>query len=240
MSGHSKWSTIKHQKGAADAKRAKVFAKLSREISIAVKVAGPEADMNPSLRMVLLKCRSANMPADNIQRAIKKASGEDGTTEYFELTYEVFGPHGVALLVNVATDNRNRSAAEIRFILSKNGGNMASSGSVSRLFDRKGQIIIHREDVDEDTLMEAALDAGAEDFVAEEEGFEIITDPASFEEVHKAIEAKNITCASAEVTSIPNLMAPVDADGESTVSQLIEALEDNDDVNDVYSNAEFP
>src|SRR5437867_7901768 len=169
MAGHSKWAKVKHFKGAIDAKRGRIFAKLSKELMIAAKQGGGDATMNPRLRMVLLKCRAANMPSDNIERAIKRATGGDGTANYEELTYEIYGPNGVALLVELATDNRNRTAAEIRSLVTKSGGTIASSGSVSRLFQRKGQIIIPREAADEDRLMEIALEAGAEDFKAEPE-----------------------------------------------------------------------
>src|SRR6059036_1699481 len=178
MAGHSKWAKVKHFKGAIDAKRGKIFAKLSKEISIAAKIAGGDPNMNPRLRMVLLKCRGANMPNDNIERAIKRGTGEGGAINYEDLAYEVFGPGGVAILVELSTDNRNRTAAEIRSILTKNGGSMASTGAVTRLFQRKGQIIIPKNGRSEDEVIEAALEAGAEDFKADEEGFEILTEPA--------------------------------------------------------------
>jgi len=162
MAGHSKWAKVKHFKGAIDAKRGKIFAKLSKEISIAAKIAGGDPNMNPRLRMVLLKCRGANMPNDNIERAIKRGTGEGGAINYEDLTYEVYGPGGVAILVELSTDNRNRTAAEIRSILTKNGGSMASTGAVTRLFQRKGQIIVPRQAAAEDVVMEAALEAGAE------------------------------------------------------------------------------
>src|SRR5207249_926435 len=190
MAGHSKWAKVKHFKGAVDAKRGRIFAKLSKEITIAAKLAGGDPDMNPRLRMVLLKCRAANMPSDNIDRAIKKGTGGGETANFEELTYEIYGPHGVAVLVEVSTDNRNRTAAEIRSIVTKNGGSIASPGSVGRLFHRKGQIIIPRENADEDKVMEAALEAGAEDFKADPQGYEIVTEPGQFEAVHKQIEAK--------------------------------------------------
>lgn len=241
MAGHSKWAKVKHFKGAIDAKRGKIFSKLAKEITIAARIGGGDPDMNPRLRMVLLKCRSANMPNDNIERAIKRATGgEDGVT-YEELTYEIFGPNGVAFLVELTTDNRNRTSAEIRSLLTKNGGSMAGSGAVSRLFHRKGQIIVPRDAASEDTLMELALEAGAEDFKADEDGYEIITAPAQFETVHKAIEAKGIKPALAEVTEIPSLTVPLtDAAAVAAVNRLIEALEDHDDVKEVYHNAEFP
>src|SRR5467141_2592760 len=178
MAGHSKWAKVKHFKGAIDAKRGKIFSKLGKEITIAVKLGGADPDMNPRLRMVLLKCRAANMPNDNIDRAIKKGMGGGETTNFDDLTYEIYGPHGVALLVEISTDNRNRTASEIRSIVTKSGGSIATAGSVTRLFQRKGQIIIPREAAGEDQLMELALEAGAEDFKAEPEGYEILTDPA--------------------------------------------------------------
>src|SRR3954468_21397299 len=171
MAGHSKWAKVKHFKGANDAKRARIFAKLGREISIAAKIGGGDPNMNPRLRMALLKSRAANMPNDNIERAIKRGTGGDETGNFDHLTYEVFGPHGVALLVELSTDNRNRTAAEIRSIVTKSGGSIATAGSVTRLFQRKGQIIIPRDAANEDQLMEVALDAGADDFKAESEGF---------------------------------------------------------------------
>src|SRR5512147_2472398 len=164
MAGHSKWAKVKHFKGAIDAKRGKIFSKLSKEITIAAKIGGGDPNMNPRLRMVLLKCRGANMPNDNIDRAIKKGTGGGEAINFEDLTYEIYGPHGVALLVEISTDNRNRTASEIRSIVTKNGGSIAASGSVSRLFQRKGQIIVPREAANEDQLMELALEAGAEDF----------------------------------------------------------------------------
>jgi len=241
MAGHSKWAQVKHFKGAIDAKRGKIFSKLSKEISIAAKLGGADPGMNPRLRMVLLKCRAANMPNDNIDRAIKKGTGGGETANFEDLTYEIYGPHGVALLVEVSTDNRNRTASEIRSIVTKSGGTIATQGSVTRLFHRKGQIIVPREGADEDKLMEAALDAGAEDFKAEPQGYEILTEPAQFEAVHKQVESKGIKAAVAEVTSLPTITVPVpDEQSAAAVNKLIEALEDHDDVKEVYSNAEFP
>ncbi len=241
MAGHSKWAKVKHFKGALDAKRGKIFSKLSKEISIAAKIGGPDPAMNPRLRMVLLKCRAANMPNDNIERAIKKGTGGGETANFEDLTYEIFGPHGVALLVTVSTDNRNRTASEIRSLVTKNGGSIATQGSVTRLFQRKGQIIVPRDSASEDQLMEVALEAGAEDFKAEADGYEILTEPGTFEAVHKQVEAKGIKPAVAEVTEVPNVTVPLaDEQSISAVNKLIEALEDHDDVKEVYSNAEFP
>ena len=240
MAGHSKWAKVKRFKGALDAKRGKIFAKLSKEITIATKIAGGDPHMNPRLRMVLLKCRSANMPADNIERAIKRGTGGGEVVNYEDLTYEVFGPHGVAILVEISTDNRNRTAADVRHILTKNGGSLATAGAVSRLFHHKGQVIVTRDGISEDQLMELALEAGAEDFKAEPEGFEIVTDPAHFEAVHKKLEEEGIKPASAEITYVPTLTVPIaDTNASADVTKLIDALEDHDDVKDVYSNAEF-
>src|ERR1700760_554307 len=241
MAGHSKWAKVKTFKGAIDAKRGKIFAKLAKEIFIAAKLAGGDPAMNPRLRMALLRCRGANMPNDNIERAIKKGTGDGDAGSFEDLTYEVYGPHGVALLVELSTDNRNRTASEIRSIMTKNGGSIATAGSVSRLFQRKGQMIIPREAANEDQLMELALEAGAEDFKAEPEGYEILTDPAHFEAVHKQLEAKGIKCVSAQITSLPALMVPVsDAPTVAAVNRLTDLLEEHDDVKEVYSNAELP
>lgn len=241
MAGHSKWAKVKHFKGAIDAKRGKIFSKLGREITIAAKLAGGDPNMNPRLRMVLLKCRAANMPNDNIDRAIKKGTGGGEGAMFEDLTYEIYGPNGVALLVEVSTDNRNRTASEIRSIVTKSGGSIATQGSVSRLFHRKGQIIVPREGANEDQLMELALEAGAEDFKAEPEGFEIITAPQQFEQVHKQVEAKGIKPAAAEITELPTVTVPLAGEANvAAVNKLIEALEDHDDVKEVYSNAEFP
>jgi len=239
MSGHSKWAKVKHFKGAVDAKRGRIFSKLAKEITIAAKLGGGDPDMNPRLRMVLLKCRSANMPSDNIERAIKKGVGGGEGTNFEELTYEVYGPGGVAMIVEVSTDNRNRAAAEIRNLLSKNGGTMATAGSVSRLFHRKGQIIIPREGLEEDQVMEVALDAGAEDFKAAPDHFEILTDPGHFESVQKQIEAKGYKFAVAEVSSLPTLTVPVKDPAAAALNKLVEALEEHEDVKEVYTNAEF-
>src|SRR2546426_4285568 len=209
MAGHSKWAKVKHFKGAIDAKRSKIFAKLSKEITIAARIGGGDPGANPRLRLALLKSRAGNMPNDNIERAIKRGTGEGEQVSSEDLTYEVYGPGGVALLVELSTDNRNRTAAEIRSLLTKTGGAIATWGSVPRLFQRKGQLIIPRAAADEDQLMELALEAGAEDFKAEPEGYEILTEPSHFETVHKAIEARGIKLAAAEVTYLPTITVPV-------------------------------
>ena len=240
MAGHSKWAKVKRLKGALDAKRGKIFSKLAREITVAAKLGGGDPGMNPRLRMILLKCRAANMPADNIDRAIKKGVGGGEGATFEDLVYELYAPHGVALLVDVSTDNRNRTASDVRSIVTKNGGSIATPGSVSRLFHRKGQIIVSRENAGEDKLMELALEAGAEDFKSDAEGFEILTEPANFEAVHKKIEAAGIKSEAAEITSLPAITVPLSGNAVATVNKLIDELEDHDDVKEVFSNAEFP
>ncbi len=240
MAGHSKWANIKHVKARQDAKRSKVFAKIAREITIAARLSGGDADMNPRLRLSLLKARGANMPADNIQRAIARGTGEGGAASFEELTYEVYGPHGAAILCEISTDNRNRTAADVRAILIRNDGKLATAGSVSRLFHRKGQIMITRDNANEDELMELALESGAEDFKSEQEGYEVLTAPEDFEAVHKAIEEKGIAMETAEITALPEMTAPVSSEAElEKVNKLVDLLEDHDDVQSVYSNAEL-
>ena len=241
MAGHNKWSQIKRAKGAADAKRGKVFSKLARELFIAAKEGGGDPDLNARLRMVIVKCKAANMPADNVERAIAKATGGGDGVVFEELTYELFGPEGVALFAEISTDNRNRTAAEMRHIASKNGANIATTGAVTRLFQRKGQIIVARENAAEDELMELAIEAGAEDFVADENGYEILTDPSEFEAVQSRIAAREIPCEVAEVTYLPLSTTPVsDPKSVETIQRLIDLLEDHDDVRSVHHNAELP
>jgi YebC/PmpR family DNA-binding regulatory protein len=240
MAGHSRWAKVKHFKGGIDAKRGKIFAKLGKEISVAAKMGGGDPDMNPRLRMVLLRCRAASMPNENIERAIKKGTGAGETVNFEDLTYEIYAPHGVALLVEISTDNRNRTASEIRSLVTKAGGSIATANSVSRLFQRKGQIIVARDAANEDQLMEVALEAGAEDFKADEQGYEILTEPAQFEAVHKQIEAKGTKPVMAGINSLPTITVPLNAEQAEAVNKLIEALEEDDDVKEVYSNGEFP
>jgi YebC/PmpR family DNA-binding regulatory protein len=240
MAGHSRWAKVKHFKGAIDAKRGRIFSKLAKEITIAAKLAGSDPDMNPRLRMALLKCRAANMPMDNIDRAIKRGTGGGETANFEDLTYEIYGPSGVAMLVELSTDNRNRTAAEIRSVVTKSGGSIATPGSVSRLFHRKGQIIIPREGANEDQVMEAALEAGAEDFKSDSDAYEILTDPGHFEAVLKQIEAKSFKPAVAEVTHLPTVTVPISEPAAAAVTRLIDALEDHEDVKEVYSNADLP
>ena len=240
MAGHSKWANIKHTKARMDAKRSKVFAKIAREITIGARLGGGDADMNPRLRLALLKARGANMPADNIARAIQRGTGEGEAASFEELSYEIYGPHGAAILAEISTDNRNRTAADIRAILTRNDGKMATAGSVSRLFHRKGQIMITRDAANEDELMELVLEAGAEDFKAEDEGYEVLTTPEDFEAVHQAIETKEIAMETAEITQLPEMTAPVSSEAElEKVHKLVDRLEDHDDVQSVYTNAEM-
>ncbi len=240
MAGHSKWANIKHVKARQDAKRSKVFAKVAREITIAARIGGGDPDMNPRLRLAILKGRGSNMPADNIQRAIARGTGDGDGTTFEELAYEIYGPHGVAILCEVATDNRNRTASEIRAILTRNDGKLATAGAVSRLFHRKGQILVARENADEETLMEIALEAGAEDFKVDDNGYEILTEPSEFEAVHKAVETAEIKPEAAEVSALPELTVPLDGKQAEQVNRLVDLLDDHDDVKEVFSNAEFP
>jgi YebC/PmpR family DNA-binding regulatory protein len=240
MARHSKWAKVKHFKGGIDAKRSRIFAKLSREISVAASIGGGDPDLNPRLRMALLRSRAASMPSDNMERAIKKGTGGKELSNVEDLTYEIYGPHGAAILAVITTDNRNRTSAEIRSILSKNGGSIATAGSVSRLFQRKGQIIVARENADEDQVMEIALEAGAEDFRAEPEGYEILTEPSVFETVHKAIEQAGIKPEAAGVTFLSELTVPItDEEQAAEVSKLIDLLEEHEDVNEIFTNADL-
>lgn len=235
MSGHNKWSTIKHKKGAADAKRGKIFTKLIKEISVAAKLGGGDPAANPRLRTAIDKAKAENMPKDNIERAIKKGTGGMEGVNYEEIVYEGYGPGGVAVLVEVMTDNRNRTVSEVRSIFAKANGNMGETGCVSWMFDKKGLIIYDRS-VDFDALFEAALEAGAEDVTEAEEQIEVTTDPASFIEVREALEAKGFKHLSAEVTMIPQTMVPLEGKQAESMLKLMEKLEDNDDVQNVYAN----
>jgi YebC/PmpR family DNA-binding regulatory protein len=239
MAGHSKWAKVKTFKGAIDAKRSKMFAKLSKEVFVAARLGGGDPELNPRLRTALIKCRIASMPKDNIDRAIKRATGGDDKTIFEDLTYEIYAPNGVAVLAELSTDNRNRTAAEIRSICSKNGGSIASAGSVTRLFQRMGQIFVARDSGVEDAVMEVALEAGAEDFKSEPEGYEILTDPNRFEAVHKALETAGMICESAEVSQIPSLTVPLSGKEAEQVQHFLELIEDHDDVKSAWSNADY-
>ena len=235
MSGHSKWATIKRKKGAADAKRGAIFTKIIKEIMVSARN-GSSIEGNAALRMAVLKAKAANMPKDNIDRAIKKGAGEMEGQEFVELGYEAYAPGGVALLIETLTDNKNRTAADVRMILTKGNGQLATAGAVSRLFDRKGSIVIDGEKANEDKVMEAALDAGAEDIVAEDGAIEVTTAPNDFEAVLAALERAGIPTESAEVGLIPQSRVTPDKETAEKVQTLIDRLEENDDVQNVYHN----
>ena len=240
MSGHSKWSTIKHKKGATDAKRGKIFTKIIKEITVAARMGGGDPETNPRLRSALASARSENMPKDTFERAIKKGTGDLEGVNYEEILYEGYGPGGVAVLVECLTDNRNRTIAEIRQAFGKAGGNVGTAGCVAWMFDKKGLIIVNKEDSDEETLMELALDAGAEDIKEEEESFEIICEPADFETVKEAIDDAGIKCEEAEITMIPQNMTKVEGKEAEQMINFMEVLDDCDDVQKFYSNADIP
>ncbi len=236
MSGHSKWSTIKRKKGAIDAKRGKIFTKIAKEISLAARLGGGDPDANSRLRQAVLAARDENMPKDNIDRAIKKGVGELGSVTYEEITYEGYGPGGVALMVEVMTDNKNRTVAEVRHILSKHGGNLGENGCVSWIFSKHGSILIDKKQIGEDELMELALEAGAEDVREEENEFEVLTDPLSFEGVRKVLEEKGLKFLEAKVTMIPQNLVKLDGTKAEQMLKMMEKLEDNDDIQHVYAN----
>ncbi len=240
MSGHNKWSTIKHKKGKADAQRGKLFTKLIKEITVAARMGGGDPDGNPRLRRAIETAKAANMPKDNIERAIKKGTGELEGVEYVETIYEGYGPGGVAILVEVLTDNKNRTVADIRHILSKHNGSMGAAGCVAWMFDTKGIIQTTPEVTDEDTVMEAALDAGADDVQPlDEGGFEIVTEPSALEEVRTGLIDAGIPIASAELTKIPQNTVKVEGKAAEQLLKLLELLEDHDDVQKVHSNFEM-
>jgi YebC/PmpR family DNA-binding regulatory protein len=235
MSGHNKWSTIKHKKGAADAKRGKVFTKLIKEITVAAKLGGGDPNGNPRLRTAVDKAKQENMPKENIERAIKKGTGELEGVTYEEITYEGYGPGGVAVLVEAMTDNRNRTVSEVRSIFTKCNGNMGESGCVAWMFDKKG-LIIYPKATDFDQLFEAALEAGAEDVSDQEEQYEVITDQGNFIEVREALEKAGFKHESADITMIPQTMIKLDGKSAENMLKLMDRLEDNDDVQNVYAN----
>ncbi|MBS4804622.1 MAG: YebC/PmpR family DNA-binding transcriptional regulator [Clostridium sp.] len=240
MSGHSKWHNIQNKKGKVDAKRGKIFTKLGKEIVIAVKNGGPVPDNNPKLRDVIAKAKAANMPNDNITRSIKKASGELSAVNYESIVYEGYGPSGVAVIVETLTDNKNRSAGNVRSAFTKGGGNMGATGCVSFMFQEKGEIVIEKEDKDEDEIMMLALDAGAEDFVAEEEVFIVTTTPEDFGAVREALESEGLEFLEAAVKMIPDTYTELNEDDAKKFQKMLDLLDDDDDVQEVYHNAEFP
>lgn len=241
MSGHSKWSTIKHKKGAADAKRGKIFTKLIKEITVAARTGGSgDPETNPRLRTAIQAAKSVNMPKDNIQRAIKKGTGELEGVNYEESIYEGYGPGGAAILIESLTDNKNRAVADIRSILGKNGGNLGENGCVSWMFDKKGYIVVASNEIDEETLIEKALDAGAEDVRQDGDNYEVIMPPEDFESVRKAIKKDGIAYDFADITMLPQNTTPLAGKQAERIIVLMDALEDCDDVQKVYTNADIP
>ena len=240
MSGHSKWSSIKHKKGRADAKRGQIFSKLSRFITVAAREGGGDPEMNAALANAIEKAKGYNMPADNIDRAIKRGTGEIEGVIYEQMEYEGYGPDGVAVLIEVMTDNRNRAAAEMRRIFTKYNGKLGTSGSVAWMFDCKGLIIVDRSAGDEDEVLSAALEAGAEDMSLEGESYEIKTEPTELAQVRKEIEAQGMSVASAELTMLPKDTQTLEKEEAKRVLKFIEALEESDDVQEVYSNFDIP
>jgi YebC/PmpR family DNA-binding regulatory protein len=240
MSGHSKWHNIQAKKGKTDAKRGKIFTKIGKEIAVSVKNGGANPETNARLRDAVAKAKAENMPSDNIQRAIKKASGELGSVNYETIVYEGYGPSGVAVIVETLTDNKNRSAGNVRSAFTKGGGNMGASGCVGFMFQEKGEIVIEKEDKDEDEIMMLALDSGAEDFSSEEEVFVITTAPDDFSTVREALEAEGLELLEAAVKMIPDTYTAINEDDAKKFQKMLDLLEDDDDVQEVYHNAEFP
>ena len=240
MSGHSKWSSIKHKKAATDAKRGKIFTKLIKEITVAARMGGGDDSANPRLRTAILAAKSENMPKDNIERAIKKGTGELEGVNYEESIYEGYGPGGAAVLVESLTDNKNRTVADIRSIFGKNGGSLGENGCVAWMFDKKGYIVVESQAVDEDTLMEVALEAGAEDIREDDGNFEVISAPGDFEAIKEAIDKASIPYVVAEVTMLPQNTTSLTGKAAEQMVRLVDLLEDCDDVQKVYNNADIP
>lgn len=241
MSGHSKWANIKRKKEATDSKRANIFSKLGKEITVAVKMGGSaDPNVNRKLKDVIAKAKSQNMPNDNINRCIQKAAGDSSSDNYEEMVYEGFGPCGTAVIVEALTDNKNRTAADLRSIFSKSGGSLGQTGSVGYMFEKKGYILIERtSDIDEDSLMLEVLELGAEDFVAEEEFIEIITAPDDFSNVREEIENKNLTILESDIRQIANIKKELSEEENTKMQNFLDKLDDNDDVQNVYHNADI-
>ncbi len=241
MSGHSKWHNIQARKGKVDAARGKIFTKLGRELLVAVKAGGPDPEGNSTLKAVIAKCKAANMPNDTINNAIKKASGEGNTANYEEITYEGYGPNGVAIIVEASTDNKNRTAAEVRHAFDKSGGNLGTTGCVSYMFSKKGVIVVEKENckMDEEELMMLALEAGAEDFQTSDEVYEITTEPSDFTQVSEKLQQEGIEFLEASVQMVPSTTVSLDENAGEKMERMIEKLEDLDDVMNVYHNADF-
>ena len=236
MSGHSKWHSIKHKKAATDAKRGRIFTRLIKEMTVAARNGGGDVDTNPRLRLAVATAKSSNMPADNIKRAIMRGTGELPGITYDEINYEGYGPGGVALYLRVLTDNRNRTVAEIRHILSKNGGNLGETGSVAWMFHRKGYFVVEKSAIEEEKLLEAALGAGADDMTEDGENFEIFSSPESFEAVKTALEAAGVTVSAAEISMVPQNYIKLEGKEAQTMLKLMDALEDQEDVQNVWAN----
>jgi len=236
MAGHSKWANIRHRKGVQDAKRGKIFTKLIKEITISARLGGGDVDANPRLRRAVTNAKSNNMPSDKIERAIKKGTGELEGIIYEEVTYEAYGPGGVAIMMDIITDNKNRSVAEVRSTLSKFGGNLSENGSVSWIFDKKGQIILDSEAGEENAVFEAAINAGADDFEADTNIYAISMDPSSLMEVRDALENVGYKIRSAEIEMVPKTLQKLGGKEAETILKLMDALEENDDINKLYSN----
>jgi YebC/PmpR family DNA-binding regulatory protein len=240
MSGHSKWSTIKHKKGAADAKRGKIFTKLIKEITVAARMGGGDANANPRLRSAVLAAKNENMPKDNVERAIKKGTGDLEGVNYEELIYEGYGPGGAAVIVESLTDNKNRAVADIRHIFSKAGGNLGENGCVAWMFGKKGYIVVEKVAIDEEKLMETALEAGAEDVREDDANFEIITTPEDFEAVKTALDKAGIPSMESEITMLPQTTLDLKGKEAEQMIRMMDMLEDCDDVQKVYTNADIP
>ncbi len=236
MSGHSKWHSIKHKKAAADSKRGRIFTRLIKEMTAAARMGGGDPDANPRLRLAIATAKAANMPAENIKRAVMRGTGELPGVSYEDVNYEGYGPGGVAIFIHVLTDNRNRSVAELRHILSKNGGNLGESGCVSWMFDRKGYFVVEKSSVDEDKLLEIALGSGADDMRDDGSNFEILTAPESFDTVRSALESENIPTAAAEISMMPQNYVKLEGKPAQTMIKLMEALEEHEDVQNVWAN----
>jgi YebC/PmpR family DNA-binding regulatory protein len=240
MSGHSKWSTIKHKKGAADARRGKIFTKLIKEITVAARMGGGDPNGNPRLRSAIVAAKAENMPKDNIDRAVKKGTGELPGVSYEEATFEGYGPGGVAVLVEILSDNRKRTVADIRHTFSKNAGNLGEAGCVSWMFDKKGLIVFEKDKVDEEKLMDLALEAGAEDVRETDKEFEVITDPSAFDRVKKQLEEAKLKPSYGEVSMVPQSTIRLAGKEAQQMVRLMESLEDSDDVQHVYANFDIP
>jgi YebC/PmpR family DNA-binding regulatory protein len=240
MSGHSKWASIRHKKGAVDAKRGKIFSRLIKEITVAARLGGGDPEGNPRLRVAIQAAKAQNMPKDNIARAIKKGTGELAGTSYEEYNYEAYGPGGVALMMSCLTDNRNRTIADIKHIFERHGGNLGEPGCVSWIFEKRGLVVFEKNSVEEEKLLDLALEAGAEDIKESETQFEVLTDPADFESIKKAFDDEGLSYSLAEISMIPQNTVKLEGGDAERVLSLLEALEENDDISHVYANFDIP